>query len=77
MAVLTARVDALESTLKDHGEKLDTIMGRTERFEELDDTIRTLGKVADGIHKVAKWFAPIIAVIAAVTGLWATTRGVK
>lgn len=77
MEVLTARVDALESTLKDHGDKLDTIMGRTERFEELDDTIRTLGKVAAGIHRIAKWFAPIIAVVAAVAGLWATLRGVK
>lgn len=76
MELLTKRVDALESTLKDHGEKLDTIMGRTARFEELDDTIRTLGKVANFIHKFAKWFAPIAAVIAAVAGSWATLKGV-
>lgn len=77
MEQLTARVDNMEATLKVHGDKLDTIMDRTERFEELDDTIRTLGKVANGIHKIAKWLAPIAAVIAAVAGAWATLRGVK
>ena len=77
MEQLTARVDNMEATLKGHGDKLDTIMGRTERFDELDDTIRTLGKVAAGIHKIARWLAPIMAVIAAVTGAWAALRGVK
>lgn len=74
---LTKRVDALEATIREQGGKLDTIMERTERFDDLDDTIRTLGKVASGIHKIAKWFAPIIVVVGALAGLWATVRGVK
>lgn len=77
MEQLTARVDNMEITLKDLGDKLDTIMGRTERFEELDDTIRTLGKVAKGVHMVAKWLSPILVVAGAIAGMWATLRGVK
>lgn len=77
MEALTKRVDKLEDALKDHGSKLDTIMERTERFDDLDDTIRTLGKVAKGIHTIAKWLAPIVVVAGALAGLWATIKGAK
>lgn len=75
--ILSQRVEKLESTIREQGAKLDTIMERTERFDDLDDTIRTLGKVATGIHKIAKWFAPIIVVVGALAGLWATLRGIR
>ena len=75
--ILSQRVEKLESTIREQGAKLDTIMERTERFDDLDDTIRTLGKVASGIHKIAKWFAPIFALAAAAVAIWATIWGPK
>jgi hypothetical protein len=75
--ILSQRVSKLEATIREQGEKLDTIMQRTERFDDLDDTIRTLGKVASGIHKIAKFLWPVFGAAAALASMWAVIRGLR
>lgn len=74
---LGARVDRVEGRIASLETKLDTIMERTARFDEISDAINTISKVAGALHRIAKWFAPIIAVGAAFATLWATMKGVK